>query len=98
MASGEKVQQMRWRRLSGYLCFLAFHRQQRYLALNVSGLKHISGPKERWTGKKNHGSQESAGMRSYEALRQLQAQGFDNAVGLQGGIAALKKAGMLDLD
>jgi rhodanese-related sulfurtransferase len=40
----------------------------------------------------------NAGMRSYEALRQLQAQGFDNAVGLQGGIAALKKAGMLDLD
>ncbi|MFW6123131.1 MAG: FAD-dependent oxidoreductase [Thermodesulfobacteriota bacterium] len=39
----------------------------------------------------------NAGMRSYEALRQLQAQGFDNAVGLQGGVAALKKAGMLDL-
>jgi len=40
----------------------------------------------------------NAGMRSYEALRQLQTQGFDNAVGLQGGVAALKKAGMLDLD
>jgi NADPH-dependent 2,4-dienoyl-CoA reductase/sulfur reductase-like enzyme/rhodanese-related sulfurtransferase len=40
----------------------------------------------------------NAGMRSYEALRQLQAQGFENAVGLQGGVAALKKAGMLDLD
>jgi NADPH-dependent 2,4-dienoyl-CoA reductase/sulfur reductase-like enzyme/rhodanese-related sulfurtransferase len=40
----------------------------------------------------------NAGMRSYEALRQLQAQGFDNAVGLQGGVAALKKAGLLDLD
>jgi NADPH-dependent 2,4-dienoyl-CoA reductase/sulfur reductase-like enzyme/rhodanese-related sulfurtransferase len=39
----------------------------------------------------------NAGMRSYEALRQLQAQRFDNAVGLQGGVAALKKAGMLDL-
>jgi NADPH-dependent 2,4-dienoyl-CoA reductase/sulfur reductase-like enzyme/rhodanese-related sulfurtransferase len=39
----------------------------------------------------------NAGMRSYEALRQLQAQGFDNAVGLQGGVAALKKAGLLDL-
>jgi len=37
----------------------------------------------------------NAGMRSYEALRQLQAQGFTNVVGLQGGIAALKKAGML---
>ncbi len=40
----------------------------------------------------------NAGMRSYEALRQLQAQGFDNAVGLQGGMAALKKAGILDPD
>jgi NADPH-dependent 2,4-dienoyl-CoA reductase/sulfur reductase-like enzyme/rhodanese-related sulfurtransferase len=40
----------------------------------------------------------NAGMRSYEALRQLQSQGFDNAVGLQGGIAGLKKAGILDLD
>lgn len=40
----------------------------------------------------------NAGMRSYEALRQLQSQGFDNAVGLQGGIAALKKSGILDPD
>ena len=39
----------------------------------------------------------NAGMRSYEALRQLQTQGFENAVGLQGGVAALKKSGMLDL-
>ena len=39
----------------------------------------------------------NAGMRSYEALRQLQSQGFDNAVGLQGGVAALKKSGLLDL-
>jgi NADPH-dependent 2,4-dienoyl-CoA reductase/sulfur reductase-like enzyme/rhodanese-related sulfurtransferase len=39
----------------------------------------------------------NAGMRSYEALRQLQAQGFDNAVGLQGGVAGLKKAGLVDL-
>jgi NADPH-dependent 2,4-dienoyl-CoA reductase/sulfur reductase-like enzyme/rhodanese-related sulfurtransferase len=39
----------------------------------------------------------NAGMRSYEALRQLTAQGFDNAVGLQGGVAALKKAGLVDL-
>jgi len=37
----------------------------------------------------------NAGMRSYEALRQLQTQGFDNAVGLQGGVASLKKAGLL---
>ncbi|AEB08223.1 FAD-dependent oxidoreductase [Desulfobacca acetoxidans] len=40
----------------------------------------------------------NAGMRSYEALRQLQTQGFDNAVGLQGGVAALKKAGILTLE
>ncbi|MFZ2089578.1 MAG: FAD-dependent oxidoreductase [Desulfobaccales bacterium] len=40
----------------------------------------------------------NAGMRSYEALRQLQSQGFTNAVGLQGGVAALKKAGMLPID
>jgi NADPH-dependent 2,4-dienoyl-CoA reductase/sulfur reductase-like enzyme/rhodanese-related sulfurtransferase len=39
----------------------------------------------------------NAGMRSYEALRQLQAQGFDNAVGLQGSVAGLKKAGLVDL-
>ncbi|MFZ5452284.1 MAG: FAD-dependent oxidoreductase [Thermodesulfobacteriota bacterium] len=37
----------------------------------------------------------NAGMRSYEALRQLQTQGFNNAVGLQGGVAALKKSGLL---
>jgi rhodanese-related sulfurtransferase len=40
----------------------------------------------------------NAGMRSYEALRQLRTQGFDNVVGLQGGAAALKKAGMLEVD
>ena len=39
----------------------------------------------------------NAGMRSYEALRQLQTRGFDNAVGLQGGVAALKKAGILNV-
>ncbi len=39
----------------------------------------------------------NAGMRSYEALRQLQAQGFNNTVGLQGGVASLKKAGILNL-
>lgn len=40
----------------------------------------------------------NAGLRSYEALRQLQSQGFDKAVGLQGGVAALKKAGILSLE
>ncbi len=39
----------------------------------------------------------NAGLRSYEALRQLQTQGFTNAVGLQGGIASLKKAGLLTI-
>lgn len=37
----------------------------------------------------------NAGMRSYEALRQLSTQGFANVIGLQGGLAALKKAGLL---
>ena len=39
----------------------------------------------------------NAGMRSYEALRQLRRQGFDNCVWLQGGAASLKKAGLLNL-
>ena len=39
----------------------------------------------------------NAGMRSYEALRQLRSRGFDNVVALQGGIASLKRAGILDL-
>jgi NADPH-dependent 2,4-dienoyl-CoA reductase/sulfur reductase-like enzyme/rhodanese-related sulfurtransferase len=39
----------------------------------------------------------NAGMRSYEALRQLRSQGFDNTAALQGGFAALKKAGILSL-
>jgi NADPH-dependent 2,4-dienoyl-CoA reductase/sulfur reductase-like enzyme/rhodanese-related sulfurtransferase len=39
----------------------------------------------------------NAGGRSYEALRQLEAAGLCNAVNLQGGIAALKKSGLLDL-
>jgi NADPH-dependent 2,4-dienoyl-CoA reductase/sulfur reductase-like enzyme/rhodanese-related sulfurtransferase len=39
----------------------------------------------------------NSGVRSYEALRQLQAAGFTNARNLQGGIAALKKSGLLDL-
>jgi NADPH-dependent 2,4-dienoyl-CoA reductase/sulfur reductase-like enzyme/rhodanese-related sulfurtransferase len=38
----------------------------------------------------------NAGMRSYEALRQLRSRGFDNCVALQGGYAALKKAGILN--
>jgi len=39
----------------------------------------------------------NSGVRSYEALRQLETAGFTNAVNLQGGIAALKKSGALDL-
>ncbi len=39
----------------------------------------------------------NAGMRSYEALRQLRRQGFDNCAGLQGGVASLKKSGLLNL-
>lgn len=39
----------------------------------------------------------NSGVRSYEALRQLETAGLCNAVNVQGGIAALKKAGALDL-
>ena len=39
----------------------------------------------------------NAGGRSYEALRQLKSAGLCNAVNLQGGIAALKKSGLLNL-
>ena len=39
----------------------------------------------------------NAGGRSYEALRQLETAGLCNAVNLQGGIAALKKSGLLNL-
>ena len=39
----------------------------------------------------------NSGARSYEALRQLENAGVGEAVNLQGGVAALKKAGMLDL-
>ena len=35
----------------------------------------------------------NSGVRSYEALRQLETAGLTNAVNLQGGIAALKKLG-----
>ncbi len=38
----------------------------------------------------------NSGARSYEALRQLENAGVCEAVNLQGGVAALKKAGMLD--
>ncbi|HQH79727.1 MAG TPA: hypothetical protein PK535_12225, partial [Synergistaceae bacterium] len=38
----------------------------------------------------------NAGGRSYEALRQLETAGECRAVNLQGGIAVLKKAGILD--
>jgi NADPH-dependent 2,4-dienoyl-CoA reductase/sulfur reductase-like enzyme/rhodanese-related sulfurtransferase len=39
----------------------------------------------------------NSGVRSYEALRQLETAGLSNAVNVQGGIAALKKSGALDL-
>jgi NADPH-dependent 2,4-dienoyl-CoA reductase/sulfur reductase-like enzyme/rhodanese-related sulfurtransferase len=39
----------------------------------------------------------NSGVRSFEALRQLETAGLLNAVNLQGGIAALKKSGLLDL-
>jgi NADPH-dependent 2,4-dienoyl-CoA reductase/sulfur reductase-like enzyme/rhodanese-related sulfurtransferase len=39
----------------------------------------------------------NSGVRSYEALRQLETAGLGNALNLQGGIAALKKSGALDL-
>jgi NADPH-dependent 2,4-dienoyl-CoA reductase/sulfur reductase-like enzyme/rhodanese-related sulfurtransferase len=39
----------------------------------------------------------NSGVRSYEALRQLEHAGLGNAVNLQGGVAALKQSGALDL-
>jgi rhodanese-related sulfurtransferase len=39
----------------------------------------------------------NSGARSYEALRQLESAGVCETVNLQGGVAALKKAGLLDL-
>ena len=39
----------------------------------------------------------NSGVRSYEALRQIETAGLLNAVNLQGGIAALKKSGLLEL-
>ncbi|MFA4902849.1 MAG: FAD-dependent oxidoreductase [Desulfobaccales bacterium] len=39
----------------------------------------------------------NSGVRSYEALRQLETAGLCNAVNVQGGLAALKKSGALDL-
>ena len=39
----------------------------------------------------------NSGVRSYEALRQLETAGLTDAVNLQGGLAALKKSGALDL-
>lgn len=39
----------------------------------------------------------NSGVRSYEALRQLETEGISDAVNLQGGVAALKKSGVLDL-
>ncbi len=39
----------------------------------------------------------NSGVRSYEALRQLESAGIKGAVNLQGGVAALKKSGFLNL-
>jgi NADPH-dependent 2,4-dienoyl-CoA reductase/sulfur reductase-like enzyme/rhodanese-related sulfurtransferase len=39
----------------------------------------------------------NSGVRSYEALRQLDTAGGCQAVNLQGGVAILKKSGMIDL-
>jgi NADPH-dependent 2,4-dienoyl-CoA reductase/sulfur reductase-like enzyme/rhodanese-related sulfurtransferase len=39
----------------------------------------------------------NSGVRSYEALRQLETAGLFNAVNVAGGVAALKKSGLLDL-
>ena len=39
----------------------------------------------------------NSGVRSYEALRQLETAGLCNAVNVAGGVAALKKSGLLDL-
>jgi rhodanese-related sulfurtransferase len=39
----------------------------------------------------------NSGARSYEALRQLERAGICDAVNLQGGVAGLKKSGVLDL-
>jgi NADPH-dependent 2,4-dienoyl-CoA reductase/sulfur reductase-like enzyme/rhodanese-related sulfurtransferase len=40
----------------------------------------------------------NSGVRSFEALRQLKTAGLCNAVNLQGGMAALKKSGLLELN
>ncbi len=40
----------------------------------------------------------NSGVRSYEALRQLDAAGVTGAVNVQGGVAVLKKSGMLKTD
>lgn len=40
----------------------------------------------------------NSGARSYEALLQLRAAGLQNVVNVQGGVAALKKAGIIRLD
>jgi rhodanese-related sulfurtransferase len=40
----------------------------------------------------------NSGVRSYEALRQLEHAGISQAVNVQGGVAALKKSGILKSD
>ena len=39
----------------------------------------------------------NSGVRSYEALRQLETAGLCQAVNVAGGVAALKKSGLLEL-
>jgi NADPH-dependent 2,4-dienoyl-CoA reductase/sulfur reductase-like enzyme/rhodanese-related sulfurtransferase len=39
----------------------------------------------------------NSGVRSYEALRQLNHEGISNALNLQGGVGAIKKAGAIEL-
>ena len=38
----------------------------------------------------------NSGVRSYEAMRQLERAGIRNTMNVQGGVAALKKSGTLD--
>ncbi len=40
----------------------------------------------------------NSGVRSYEALRQLESAGIGGAANLEGGVAGLKKSGMIRLD
>lgn len=67
---------------------------KRWLNIPQETLKHRSGeiPKD-----KRLFVICNSGARSYEALRQLESAGICGAVNVQGGVAALKKSGQLDL-